>query len=125
MKRIALAAALLAVPVLSGCVIIDADEDDDFSVDFDHSSTGTVFGATVYLDRVEFLVTSNGCTDESYFDLDIDHHGNGKVSLELDRIKTDNCRAFLQEGTTVSWTFEDIGIPAGSKVTIENQVARR
>lgn len=127
MKRIALAAVFLAMPVLPACVIIDSDEGSDgFDVSYDYDSpAGTVYGAMVHTDHVEFLVTSNGCTDESNFQVDVDHHGMREVTLELDRIKADHCKALMAEGTLVSWSFEDLGIEPGTEVNIVNRVARR
>ena len=119
-----LAPALLALPLLAGCVIIDADEG-DFSSDFDSYGAGSVFGATVHQSHVTFQVTSNGCTDRSYFEVDVDRHSGDRYSLELDRIRPDNCRALIADGVEVSWSFDELGLPQGASVEIDNPVIRR
>ncbi|MCI4645816.1 MAG: hypothetical protein MRY64_13635 [Hyphomonadaceae bacterium] len=127
MKPAILATLLLAAPALSACVIIETDEDlDDFTISSDHHTpAGTVYGAMIHRDHIEFLVTSNGCTDETYFEVHVDQHATREASVELDRIKTDPCKALIAEGTRVSWTFEELAIAPGSEVRIVNQVVRR
>lgn len=126
MKRTAFAIALLAVPALSACVVIESDSiHDDVRVDIDHGTAGTVYGASIHLDHVEFMVTSNGCTDETYFNVDVKHRDAGEATLTLDRIRTDPCKALIAEGTTVSWSFEELGLAPGTEVTIANRVVRR
>lgn len=126
MKRTACALALIAVPALSACVVIESDSiHDDVRTELDHGSAGTVYGASLYPDHVEFMVTSNGCTDESYFEVDVKHHGADEATLTLDRTKTDPCKALIAEGTMVSWSFEELGLAPGTEVTIANRVVRR
>lgn len=125
MKRTALLPVIAALPLLAGCVIIDANESDGLESDFAHSDAGRVYGASVHPAHVVFQVTSNGCTDRSYFEVDVDHHGSNRYSLELDRIRPDRCRALVPEGVEVSWSFDELGLPRGAAVEIENPVARR
>lgn len=126
MKQIATAIALSAALALGGCVVVATDEglDFDHDIDFDND-IGTVFGADIAADVVTFRVTSNGCTDETYFDIDVDRHGDDKYSIGIMRTQPDRCRALLRDGVEVSWSYDDLGIPAGADVRVENQVRRR
>lgn len=127
--KTATAAALLAAPLmLGGCVI--AVSEDGFDSDFDHHadfdrSAGSVFGADVTADAVTFRVTSNGCTDQSYFDVDVDRRGEGRYDVTIERREADKCRALLQDGVELTWTFDELRIPEGADVRIGNQVRRR
>lgn len=126
MKTFVAALALSTTLALGGCVVVATDEglDFDHDIDFD-DDIGTVFGADITADIVTFRVTSNGCTDETHFDIDVDRHGSDKYSVGIMRTKPDRCRALLRDGVEVSWSYEDLGIPAGADVRVENQVRRR
>ncbi len=126
MKTIMAALALSTTLALGGCVVIASDEglDFDHDIDFD-DDIGTVFGADIVANVVTFRVTSNGCTDETYFDIDVDRRSNDKYSVGIMRAKPDRCRALVSDGVEVSWSYDDLGIPAGADVRIENQVRRR
>ena len=123
MKRAALALALLGAPALSGCLIIDAD-DEGYAGSYQYNTPGTVFGAAVNPDTVDFLVSSNGCTDKTYFEVDVDRRGDDGARVELRRIRTDNCRAFVPDGARVSWSYAELGLDPGMEVTVSNAVSR-
>lgn len=122
MKSVLAGAA--AAFALSGCVIVASDDGLDYHSGWD-SDSGSVFGATVLTDSVAFLVTSNGCTDKSYFNIDIDRHDEDEYSVTIDRRQQDRCRAYIPEGEEFVWTFEELGIPAGAEVSVGNEVRRR
>lgn len=125
MKLTFLAPALAATALLGGCIIVDADEG-DITTGFSHDGDlGTVYGATVFNDRVTFRVTSNGCTNESYFDTDVDSRSGNRFAVSIDRTRADNCRARLPEGVEVSYSFAELGLPDGADVTVLNPVRRR
>ena len=120
-----LAAGLLALPLLSACVVIDADGDGaDFTASVHDNGAGSVYGADVTEDTITFRVRSNGCTDEDFFDVDIRRH-DGHFHVELDRVRQDNCRATMPNGTLVTWTYKDLGLPPGADIRIANPVRRR
>lgn len=124
MSKIPMLAALcLATPLLGGCIIIDGDDDGRISVDYEYGG-GSVYGADLLTDRVVYRVTSNGCTDKSYMDLDVDRE-DGAYVLELERDRTDDCQAIVPNGVELTWTFDDLGIPGGAHVRVSNPVVRR
>lgn len=121
-------ALLTAAPLLAGCIIID---DDGTSREFSSSYSvaderlGSVFGASVEADAVTFLVRSSGCTDETYFDVDVDRVSSGSYAVSIDRIRVDTCEANLPGGVAVTYTFDELNIPDGSSVSVRNPVRRR
>lgn len=128
MKLSAALALACATPLLAGCIIIDGD-DDGSGIDYDMSVSsrelGSVYGASVLPNRVEYRVTSNGCTDEESFDVKVRDRGDDRYALELSRVRADNCRAYLVEGVVVSYSFEQLGLPENADVAILNPVRRR
>ncbi|MEO0466262.1 MAG: hypothetical protein AAF216_06945 [Pseudomonadota bacterium] len=125
MARSALATSLMCLPLLSACIVIDADGDGaDFTASVDRGGAGTVYGAEIAGEAITYRVTSNGCTDEGNFHVDVNRHDD-HFHIELDRIRDDNCRAYLRDGTTVSWTYEELGLPEDAKIVIANPVRRR
>ncbi|MEL6386836.1 MAG: hypothetical protein AAFR00_05760 [Pseudomonadota bacterium] len=127
MKFPTAAISLVLVSALGGCVIVaDGDDKPAFTSTFDPavSSPGTVFGAEIVADSITFLVSSNGCTDASFFAVDVDRRGDQTFAITLDRIRTDNCRALVPEGVDVSFTFQELGIPDGASVIVRNTIRR-
>lgn len=129
MKTLVGLGAACALASLGGCIIIDDDGDvmdrGTSYAPFRASGYGSVFGATVETDAVVFRVTSNGCSDESYFDIDVRRRGDERYAVGLDRIREDDCRGFMPDGVDVVYTFDRIGIPEGADVAILNPVRRR
>jgi len=120
-----IASSMAALAMLGGCVIIDAD-DGDFRTDYDIGSRsyGTVFAADVSDSSVAFLVTSNGCTERDFFDVDVVEEDDDAFEVGLRRTRQDHCDAVVPEGVEVGWTYSELGIPAGAEVTIRNRVRR-
>lgn len=122
-----LAPAVLALPFLAGCVIIA--DDGELSRSYVSSGpssagAGTVFGAEIQGDRVAFTVSSNGCTTRDFFEADV-RERSGRHFVEIDRIRTDTCRALVPEGVEVSWSFAELGLADGADVELVNPVRRR
>ncbi len=117
--------ALAASTLLGGCIIIDADERDlssDLSPD---RAYGTVYGAQVHQDEVSFQVSSNGCTDEDSFRTQTASQGARRFEVAIERVRADNCRAFIPGGVSLSYSFAELGLPEGADVTVLNPVRRR
>lgn len=130
MKTIALASLACLAPLLGGCVII-ADGHDDPGLDFDVTTrssggqAGSVFGAVILPGSIEYRVSSNGCTDKESFEVAVRPRADDRYAVRLERTRTDNCRALLRDGVVVSYSFEELGLPEGADVEIENPVRRR
>jgi hypothetical protein len=123
MKRIATGIAAASVLMLGGCIIIDADEVDSH-YDYD-SSWGSVYAADVGLDAISVTVRDNGCTTKDFFEVDIDGDDELEFEIGFDRIREDHCKAYNPAGKRLTWSFAELGIPAGADVSVENQVRRR
>lgn len=123
--RLKMASGLMALSLLGGCIIIDAD-DDGFRADFstDRYEYGTVYGADVSGSSVAFIVSSNGCTDRSFFDFDILDHDGDVFEIGVRRVRQDRCKALVPDGVEIGWTYAEMGLPDGAEVIIHNRVRR-
>jgi len=128
MKPIAALALMAATPLVAGCIIIDEDASDrDITADYVASPQrlGSVFGAEVGAGGVSFLVSSNGCTSEESFELDVEQTGAMSYRVAIERVQADRCDAPVEDGTRVRYDFDALGIPEGADVEIANPVRRR
>jgi hypothetical protein len=120
-----IASGLMALTLLGGCIIIDAD-DDGFRADFstDRYEYGTVYGADVSGSSVAFIVSSNGCTDRSFFDFDILDDDGDVFEIGVRRVRQDHCKALVPEGVEIGWTCSEMGLPDDAEVIVRNRVRR-
>ncbi|MAP94351.1 MAG: hypothetical protein CMK07_05310 [Ponticaulis sp.] len=119
--------ALLAIAgltaVLAGCVIIDADSDDDW--DASYSSDGErVYSADITDTGLTVRVAASGCTSKDFFDVDVDKKDDDTFTVELNRERRDYCKMMQPEGERLSWSFAELGIPDGATVLLRNPVGR-
>jgi len=123
--KLKVATGLIALSMLGGCIIIDAD-DDGFRADFstDRYEYGTVYGADVSGASVAFIVSSNGCSDRSFFDFDILDSDDEVFEIGVRRVRQDHCKAVVPEGVEIGWTYAELGIPDDAELIIRNRVSR-
>lgn len=75
--------------------------------------------AAITRDLAVFRVTSNGCTEKSDLMPVVDHVGNSSV-ITLRRIEQDLCNRPALEGVELIWSFEELGLTPGSRVSVNN-----
>ena len=117
---------LLSIAVLPaaliGCVYIDADDSHGFHVETQFGlpdlKAVDIGGADVTI-----RIASNGCTNKDTVDASVDQDGKNEYEIAFDRIKEDNCRAFFPNGIELTWSYEELGIPAGAYVRVLNDIA--
>ena len=102
--------------VASGCVIVAGDFDDDSHV----PRAGDIMGSVVDSRGVTVTARSNGCTDKSYYAVDIDRD-DGRYEISFDRVREDHCRALLRDGVELNWSYSELGIPEGAPVIIKTR----
>ncbi|MFC7291745.1 hypothetical protein [Hirschia litorea] len=114
-------AAILPVAVLAtGCINVQANGHGDYGF-YDAAS---VQGAVIANDEIHVTVSSNGCTDKSFIDADVERDGRDHFEVEFERIRDDHCKALRPEGETLTYSFQELGIPTGASVEIRNQVRK-
>ena len=66
-----------------------------------------------------FWVSSNGCTDKSDLIPIVSLQGGAAV-ITLRRIDEDKCKQDLVQGVELKWSFEELGLPPGSPISVNN-----
>jgi len=117
--RFGIGAAALA-GLLGGCVFISADEAVTAHIDGGERLYGAVVTAT---DTVVVTAPSNGCTSKDSFRTDVDEDDR-VYRVRFERVRPDNCKAFLPEGVELTWTFAELGVPAGARVVVRHYARR-
>ena len=120
MKRIAVPGAVAGLTLLlSACALLrPADQPAAALADLP-GQMEPVHAAVIAQNQAVFWVTSNGCTDKD--DLTpVVRRSHGETVITLRRIKQDLCTRPIRDGLEVRWTFEEMGLPDGARVSIEN-----
>ncbi|MEO0983418.1 MAG: hypothetical protein AAFX03_12290 [Pseudomonadota bacterium] len=126
MKLPAALGACAAALATSACVIsVDAD-DRDVRADYvsPGSSWGTVYAADLGAEAVTITVSDNGCTTRDFFDARVFPRGDDAFEIGFTRIRQDYCKALNPDGVAISWSFAELGIPPGARVTVLNNIRR-
>lgn len=118
-----IAASGFAAAMLGGCVIVDADVRDS---GWNRGDYGSLYGAEVnpYQGEVTITARSNGCTQKSDFDFDINNRGEDTFDIGFRRERPDNCKALVPEGRRMTWSFAELGVPRNASVHVLNPVGR-
>jgi len=64
-------------------------------------------------------VTSNGCTTKDDLVPYVRQSRDFSI-LTVRRVNEDQCREPVADGLEVQWTFEELGLPQGTSVTVNN-----
>lgn len=78
-----------------------------------------IYGAAVAGDVAVIRVGSNGCTSKA----DLFPHlsrGVGQAVLTVRRTHIDTCSAPEHDGLELQWTFEELGLPSGTMLMVNN-----
>ncbi len=70
-------------------------------------------------DQAVFWVSSNGCTSKADLIPIVSIRGADAV-ITLRRIDEDKCNEPLSDGVQLNWSFEELGLPPGAPVTVNN-----
>ena len=116
-----LAAAVLAAPLLSACVIYDSSAGENVSVNVsrnDAPPAEAIREARFADGALVVRVDSNGCTQASDFEVAV--ADNNPVEITLRRTSPDLCKALVPNGVELRWTYADLGLDAGTPARILN-----
>ena len=121
MRRIATLAGALALTALTGCSALQqmADAPRTTPRADPPGQVEPVHAAAIANDEAVFWVTSNGCTAKEDITPVVRGSNEGPI-ITLRRIKEDRCREILPEGTEMRWSFEELGLAPGSRLSVDN-----
>ena len=121
MKRIAtLAATAALIASLAGCAAVQqmAGRIRPAPVEMP-GLIEPVHAAAIARDEAVFWVTSNGCTAKEDITPVVRSSNDGPI-ITLRRIREDRCRENRPEGTELRWSFDELGLAPGSRLSVEN-----
>lgn len=78
-----------------------------------------IHAAAITRDLAVFWVSSNGCTEKEDLTAIVDRAGDGST-ITLRRIDEDTCGRPMAEGVEIIWSFEELGLPPGERVRVNN-----
>ena len=122
MKRtVTLAGALASAMALSACTLVDRwiGRDDAPALAEGPGQIEAVHAAAIVQDQAVFWVSSNGCTEKADLIPVVRQEGGASV-ITLRRLKQDRCLQPLAEGVEMRWTFQEMGLAPGARVSVEN-----
>lgn len=70
-------------------------------------------------DTAVFWVTSNGCTSKNSLQPIVSRQ-DGEAVITLRRLSEDRCDRPLADGVEVKWSFEELGLNPGDRVSVNN-----
>jgi len=115
-----LALVAMAAAMTSACALTDPfARGDEVAQVVMPGQMEPVHAAVIAHDQALFRVTSNGCTAKA--DLTpIVRQVRDEAVITVRRIKEDRCQRPVAEGLEVTWTFEELGLAPGARVSVEN-----
>ena len=119
--RLLAAAALTAGVALSGCAHWPWQGRDTTQL-ADGAMPGQLeplHAAAFGKDMAVFWVTSNGCTDRDSLKPIVSRQG-GEAVITLRRLAEDRCDRPMADGLEVKWSFEELGLNPGDRVSVNN-----
>ena len=78
-----------------------------------------VHAAAIAQDQAVFWVSSNGCTAKEDLTPVVRASEEGPI-ITLRRLKEDRCRESRPDGVEVRWSFQEMGLAPGARVSVEN-----
>ena len=114
----ALVSIALVAAGLSGCAVFQRDAVPMRTVAMP-GQLEPIHAAAITKDLAVFWVSSNGCTQKDDLRPIVDRMGNGSV-ITLRRIDEDLCGTPVADGVEVRWSFEELGLAPGAKVSVNN-----
>lgn len=121
MRSSTVLAAVALAPVLAGCAMLDralGREPALAAVDLP-GQIEPIHAAAITDDQAVFWVSSNGCTNKADLTPVVRRARSGSV-ITLRRIKQDLCTDPRPQGVEVSWSFEELGLEPGARLSVEN-----
>lgn len=83
-----------------------------------------LLGIQVTTNDILLSVASGGCTKKEDFSIEVDRGLGAKPNyiLTVRRIKSDNCKAYLPEGTIIKFGTDEVGLSGAFEVTLANKI---
>jgi hypothetical protein len=111
MKKLSL--FFLSLFVVSIVFAQTSRDDDDW--------TETILGYTFGKTGITFQVETNGCTDKSSFEVEVEEpRADAPLVVKLLRIEGDECDEHHPYGKEITWSWEETGLYPGEEFVLTN-----
>lgn len=121
MRSTVVLALLAMLPLTSACAVVSGllpgGRQDVVAVG--EGQIEPIHAAAIGQDQAVFWVSSNGCTDKADLTPVVRQTGDASV-ITLRRIKEDRCTDARPEGVEMRWSFQELGLAPGARVSVEN-----
>jgi hypothetical protein len=67
-------------------------------------------------------VPTGGCTKKADFEVSAQPPSKGPARIEIRRLKNDYCKGNFPDGIKLSFTWDELKLPSGTKLTVANKV---
>lgn len=120
-RTVTLAGAVALAMALSACTIVDrwTGRDGAPALAEGPGQIEAVHAAAIVQDQAVFWVSSNGCTQKTDLLPVVRRQGDASV-ITLRRLKQDRCLEPVAQGVEMRWTFQEMGLAPGARVSVEN-----
>ncbi len=122
MKRtVTLVGILTAAVAVTGCALVErwTGREPVSTVAEGPGQIEAVHAAAIVQDQAVFWVSSNGCTRKADLLPVVRQEGDASV-ITLRRLKEDRCLQPLDQGVEMRWSFREMGLAPGTRVSVEN-----
>lgn len=122
MRSSVVLAALALTPLLSACALagdLASGGRAGRVASLEQGQIEPIHAAAIAQDQAVFWVSSNGCTRKADLNPVVRRSGDASV-ITLRRLKEDRCETARPEGVEVRWSFRELGLAPGARVSVEN-----
>ena len=123
MRRTAALCAIAAAPVLGGACATTTAEPAVRTADMP-GQLEPIHAAAFTRDTAVFWVSSNGCTSKGDVKPFLTRLRDSAI-ITLRRVDEDQCAQPRSDGVQLQWSFEELGLPPGAAVSVNNPYMMR
>ena len=118
-SKITLAVVLALASLTTACGTVSLPWSGDHAAVVLPGKLEPIHAAAIGQDQAVFWVSSNGCTSKADLTPVVRRHRDSAV-ITLRRINEDRCDTVQPQGVEMRWSFEELGIEPGGRVSVEN-----
>jgi hypothetical protein len=74
---------------------------------------------------INVTVPTGGCTKKADFEASASQASKGAAKIEIRRLRRDSCKGYFPDGLKFSFTWDDLKLPPGTKLTVANLAPSR
>ena len=124
MKPRAFAVLAAGACILSGCIIIDADETERGNLHMDLEFGLPNLQAIARGQDTVMVEIAGACATKQNLYSEVETYRHRRYEIAFEYSDPDNCNAKSAGESRLEWSYDELGIPLDSTVRVVNRVAR-